>query len=194
MDLINKILLESESTIKTSSNSKLFFHGGNLQKFDYNEILTPKGGRYEYGIGLYLTTSRNVVEKYSKGSRKLYVVEIDKNIVSLDNVKVNVSEILNALKNILSKNDLITFKSRVDKMGKEEISLESVNVILMNNDILKPKYASDIVKLFISKGADASVDSNVFGWGEEQVVLFNFKKIKSIKQINKNDNNYFNDL
>lgn len=192
MNLVNKVIKEAEE-VKDKKN--LFFHGGNLDKMDYQEIIAPKTGRFEYGIGLYLTTSREVAEKYSKGSRKLYLVELENNIVDLNSVKVNINDINNNLKVFLSKPDYQKLQkpllSTVERTQKEEINLGTLNIIMLNYRILKPKYAADIVKYFISKGADAYVDDNTFGWGEKTVVLFNFQKIKNIQKIDKNDKQYF---
>ena len=187
MSLIKKILQESSENLPKKN---LFFHGGNLDYFDKNEIEVPKKGRFEYGIGLYLSTSREVADKYSKGSRKLYLVELEDNITNLDDVKVNTIEIFEHFKTILSKSDLLKLKNFFDKKGKEEYSLGVINNILINYDILKPKYAKFVAEFFISKGADYA-EANTFGFKGLTIVLFNYSKIKNIKNISKRDENYF---
>lgn len=191
MELINKILLES------IEGKNLYFHGGNLDQFDYNEIIIPKKGKYEYGFGLYLTSSRKIADQYSKGSRKLYLVELENDITDLNNIYVNFEEVVSVLKTILSKNDFIKLQSPIQKLSERfdgQVNLGSLNIIMINYDILKPKYGKDLIKYFISKGADAYVDHNTFGWHETTVVLFNFDKIKNIERLDRNDEKFFHDF
>jgi len=193
MNLIKKVIVESHE----NENRNLFFHGGNLDYFDYNEIIIPKKGKYEYGFGLYLTSSRKIADTYSKGSRKLYLVELDNDIVDLNDVFVNINEVNSTLKTILSKNDFLKLQQPLNRVAERfegEINLGTLNIIMINNDILKPKYGKAIIKFFISKGADAYVDRNTFGWHETTVVLFNFDKIKNIEKLDRNDEQYFNDF
>ena len=72
---IQNILSENNST-SSPTNNMTFWHGGNLD--EYNEIISQKNGRYEFGAGLYLTTHYDTALKYSKGSRKLYLVTVEK--------------------------------------------------------------------------------------------------------------------
>jgi len=190
MNLIEKIISEA------IEKKNLFFHGGNLDYFE-DEIIIPKKGKYEYGFGLYLTSSRKIADSYSKGSRKLYLVELENNIVDLNDVYIDVNEVNQNLKTILSKADFIKMQAPIKRVSDRfdgQINLGTLNILMINNEILKPKYGKSIIDFFISKGADAYIDYNTFGWHETTVVLFNFKKIKNIEKLDRNDENYFNDF
>lgn len=52
-----------------------FWHGGNLE--NKGDVINHKSGRYEYGPGLYLITHYETALKYSKGSRKLYLISVE---------------------------------------------------------------------------------------------------------------------
>jgi hypothetical protein len=59
-------------------NTLNFWHGGNLDEFD--DIISQKNGRYEYGAGFYITTHYGTAEKYAKGKRKLYLITVEEGL------------------------------------------------------------------------------------------------------------------
>ena len=68
-----------ESKYKIQADSTLtLWHGGNLEFGKEN--ISHKGGRWEHGPGLYLTTHYDTARKYAKGSRKLYRVVIKRGV------------------------------------------------------------------------------------------------------------------
>ena len=85
-----KKLNENLIVPSTESGTMSFWHGGNLD--DIDDVL-HKSGHWEYGPGLYMTTSWHVVQKYSKGSRKLYMLTVKKGI-DLKNTNLDLSIIL----------------------------------------------------------------------------------------------------
>ena len=72
---LNKVLHQSQQQTMT------LWHGGNLDKGPPSRSGAPRGTartRYEYGPGLYLTTSYSIAAQYAKGVRRLYQVTIGK--------------------------------------------------------------------------------------------------------------------
>ena len=68
---------EFRKIMEGARETMTFWHGGNL---DTSTDVSHKTGRWEYGPGLYLTTQFDVVQKYAKGSRKLYRVVVEKGV------------------------------------------------------------------------------------------------------------------
>jgi len=56
---------------ETGSSSFLLYHGGTMAAPS-----APKKGRWEFGPGLYLTTSYDLARKYGGGSRRVYRCEV----------------------------------------------------------------------------------------------------------------------
>jgi hypothetical protein len=166
-------------------NNMQFWHGGNLD--DYNDIIAQKNGRYEYGPGLYLTTHYDTAKKYAKGSRKFYLIsvekgnDINKSILNLDLVKDFIFKyvIKNKQKEILQRIE----KYNIDNTIKAYI----FNNILLNEKALSPKNTSNLRQFLIDNGIDYEIVDNPFGWGEKMMVLYNMKKIKDVKIISPKD-------
>jgi len=59
------ILQYLKESLNDAHQTMSFWHGGNLD--DYDDVIAHKKGRSEFGPGLYLTTSWDVVQKYRKG-------------------------------------------------------------------------------------------------------------------------------
>ena len=162
-----------------------FWHGGNLD--DYDDDLAHKSGHWEFGAGLYLTTSYNVVQKYAKGSRKLYQVTVEKGVdlnynylplnVFYDFVKSNIigSKRKEVLDNI----------NRLQKNG--ELNAEIFLNIIINNKAITNNKTNILKQFFVNNGIDYNLVDNAFGWGEKMMILFNSKKIVNIKRITSKD-------
>lgn len=166
-------------------NNMQFWHGGNLN--DYDDNIAQKNGRYEYGPGLYLTTHYDTALKYSKGSRKLYLITVDKgndinnSILDFNKVKDFISE--NVIKN--KQKEVL---NRLEKYNKENtIKAYIFNNTLLNEKALKPTNTSKLREFLINNNIDYEIVDNPFGWGEKMMVLYNMKKIKDIKQITSKD-------
>ena len=93
---VSKFLKTSELiTPSSEAGTMSLWHGGNLDNLE--SFTTQKKGRYEYGSGLYLTTHYQTASKYSKGSRRLWLVTISKGNdgktanLNMENVKTFVS-------------------------------------------------------------------------------------------------------
>jgi hypothetical protein len=166
-------------------NNMQFWHGGNLN--DYDENIAQKNGRYEYGAGLYLTTHYDTALKYSKGSRKLYLITVDKGN-DINNSFLNLDDIKEFVLNNVIKNKQKEILERLEKYNQNnKIKAFIFNNVLLNEKALKPKNTINLREFLINNNIDYEIVDNPFGWGEKMMVLYNMKKIKDIKQITSKD-------
>ena len=168
---ILKYLTEQLSSNKTIK----MWHGGNLE--DYSDIIAQKNGRYEYGAGLYLTTSYNVVQKYKKGSRKLYLITVsDGN--DLNSSYIDYDVCIDFVNNYVIKNKRQDIIDAIDRRRKPEgVPASVMNVSIMNNKAIKSTNTTALRQFFIDNGVDYEIVKNAFGWGEWMMVLYNMNKI-----------------
>jgi hypothetical protein len=169
-EYLKEDVIEPTTTSKTMS----LWHGGRL---DDLSSVTFKKGKYEYGPGLYLTTKWEVVQKYSKGSRKLYMVTITKG-KDADKVKVPIEEVKTFLEQYGIKKkskDVIDSISKFNENGKVRGNIVINSIV--NNEAVKPTLQNRFREFLIEQGIDYYIVDNPFGWHEKMVVLFNFDKI-----------------
>jgi hypothetical protein len=183
LKLINIVGLLNEETIEPPNipNSMNFWHGGNLG--EYNDIIAQKNGRYEYGPGLYLITKYDIAKKYSKGSRKLYLVTVqngnDINDAFLDENSVGTFIKHNVIGHMTKE-----VKERVlHHMKDGRIKAFIFNNIILNSKAIRPSKTQNLRQFFISNNIDYEIVNNAFGFGEKMMVLYDMKKIINIKQI-----------
>lgn len=178
MKSLIKTLLKEE-LLKKDGGTMHFWHGGNLDEI--KDTVAHKKGRYEYGAGLYLTTSHNVVEKYIKGGRTLYYVVVEKgnDLSDVDLDLDNVNEFVNSYVIENKKNDV---NSRLAKYIKDnKISASIFNNIMLSGAILSTN-TDKLRDFLINNDIDYELIDNAFGWHEQMMVLYDMKnKIRHIK-------------
>jgi hypothetical protein len=161
------------------------WHGGNLE-FS-SESISHRGGRWEHGPGLYLTTHYDTAKKYAKGSRKLYQVVVregkDLSDVNLpiDAVHAFIDEYFIRAR----KRDLL---ARIEKhVVNNKINAETFLNITINENGIRNTDTDRLRNFLVQQGADYLVVDNPFGWGERMLVLFNMKNMVSKKRITPKD-------
>lgn len=170
IDIYNTIV-EQEQPKETMQ----FWHGGNLD--DYNEIIAQKNGRYEYGPGLYLITKLSVAEKYSKGSRKLYHVKVEKGNDIYDSL-LDVSVVHEFVKNYVIGSLRKEVLQRILNHTKDgKIKAFIFNNIILNNKAIKSTKTQNLRQFYVDNNIDYEIVDNAFGFGEKMMVLYNMKKI-----------------
>lgn len=172
--------------IPSFPDSMNFWHGGNLD--DFNDNISQKNGRYEYGPGLYLTTHYGTATNYAKGSRKLYLIsvsignEINESFIDFDVCKVFVKDhvIKSLQKEVLS---------RLGKYKKENNKVKGYifSNIILNENAIKSTNTKYLRQFYIDNNIDYEIVDNPFGWGEKMMVLYNMKKIINIITIKPTD-------
>lgn len=187
---INKVVGEEYSQIKeivppTIPNTMNFWHGGDLNSFD--EIISQKNGRYEYGAGLYITTHYGTAQKYAKGSRKLYLltvskgIDIDQALLPLDKTK----EFINLY--ILGSKKKMLWERIQKYIVDNKVKANVFNNIILNEKAIKSSNTGNLRKFYVDNDIDYEIVDNTFGWGEKMMVLYNMKKIVNTIQIDSKD-------
>jgi len=174
-DLLETSNQENELKIPQIPGTMNFWHGGNLDVYD--DIIAQKNGRYEYGPGLYLTTQFEVAEKYSKGSRKMYLVTVANGVEIHDGVLPEES-----VKQFIKSYILGSKKKEVwERIQKYKVDggfkAFVFNNIVLNEKAIKPSNTSKLRQFYVDNGIDYEIVDNAFGWHETMMVLYNMKKI-----------------
>lgn len=171
-----EFITEDEISPSTEPRTMSFWHGGDLSS-SYDETISHKKGRFEYGPGLYLTTHYGTAQRYSKGSRKLYMITIRKG-VNLKDVQIPYDKCIAFVNDWVPKakrKDVIYYIDRQNKDEKVDGQI-FLNVII-NNDAIKPSETNRLRMFLMGQGADYSIVDNAFGWHERMIVLFDMKMI-----------------
>jgi hypothetical protein len=187
MKSFKQYITEELITPSTAPGTMSFWHGGNLENGPSEDFSHSKG-RFEYAPGLYLTTSYNVVEKYKKGSRKLYMVTIKKG-VDIDDIKISIGDATNFVNRYVSRAKRGDVMYYIEKRNKEDGYVDGgifLN-ILINNEAIKASQTGILKDFLVQQRADYSIVDNAFGWGERMIVLFNNKLITNIQRVNPKD-------
>lgn len=175
MKLLDIILEEEGNTLK-------FYHGGNLDNIQSDYTFKTK--KMEFGAGLYLTDDYRVVQKYTRGSRKLYLVEVYKG-TDIRDAKLDYNLVINFLKRLLSSSSLKTILSSLERYTEDDVvDMSVVNNLLFNYKIVKGVKTKTLVNFYVENGIDYEITNNSFGFGEDMMILYNTNKIKSIKRLN----------
>ena len=185
--------MKTFSQFLTEDHTLVFYHGGNLKLSSDNRLTpddiekVPRNKRIEYGPGLYLTTSAQVVEKYAKGSRKLYKVHVNPG-KEINEVKVNISSI-DELIGSLGRPKVRKIHDRIKGSRFDENGKVGAYIILnfcINDNLLRTERGRKGMRDFLVKhGVDYEIHNSPFGWKETMMVLFNTNKISLIEQIDR---------
>lgn len=178
-------LNESEILPPEIPNTMNFWHGGNLDYYD--DIISQKNGRYEYGAGLYIVTDYSTAKKYAKGSRKLYLLTIE-NGVDINYAFLDVDKV----KEFIDFYVIGSLKKMILNRIEKHIKNDKVPGYIFNNIILNEKAISStktkfLREFYVKNGIDYDIMYNPFGNGE-MMVLYNMKKIVNKIVIKPKDN------
>jgi hypothetical protein len=178
---LKEALIPKPIEIPDMPNTMTFYHGGNLD--DYDEAVAHKKGRYEFGAGLYLTTHYGTAARYAKGSRKLYLVTVERGNDS-ETSYLNWDDVDRFLMSycVKSKCNEIMIRLRKYVIDNNIKAYLLVNVLL-NEDGIKPNNTPALRKFLVDSGIDYQMVSNAFGWGEKMLVLYNMKKIVKLQRV-----------
>jgi hypothetical protein len=170
---------------KFDTETMTFWHGGNLD--EYNDIISQKNGRYEYGSGLYLIDHRDTAIKYTNGGRKLYKITVAKG-VSIEDAWLDLNTCIEFTNKYILSDKRKFFISRIKEYLKEErIKAYIFNNIILNNKLIKASNTKHLRQFYVDNGIDYDVIINAFGWGETMLVLYNMKKIVNVEKISRED-------
>lgn len=169
---------------EAGTETMTFWHGGNLD--DMGDV-AHKSGRWEHGPGLYLTTQYDVVQKYAKGSRKLYKVTVEKG-TNLGDTMIPVGGILDFVNQFVIKSKIKLVVASINRLAKDDkLNAQTFLNIIINEEAIKNTNTSDLKKFFLRNKIDYSLEYNAFGWGETMMILFNNDKIVSVDRVKSTD-------
>ena len=179
---LKEALIPKPIEIPDMPNTMTFYHGGNLD--DYDETVAHKKGRYEFGAGLYLTTHYGTAARYAKGSRKLYLVTVERGNDSRD-VLLDWSAVDSFLMTHCAKSKHNEVVSRIRKYINTDGKVRSYIVVnvLLNEAAIKPSQTPALRTFLVDNGVDYEIVDNAFGWGEKMLVLYNMKKIVKLQRV-----------
>lgn len=179
--LIRSVLREGVIVPPDIPNSRTFWHGGNLDNM--KDDINHAKSRYEYGPGLYLTTSYELAKDYAKGSRKLYMVTVENgNDISDCSIKRDAIDEFVYMNVISSKKKLV--KEALDRWTRNDgmVSADIFLNIMLNESAVKPTNAGKIRTFLVESGVDYHVTGNI-RYNGEMMVLFNMKKIVKVQRV-----------
>lgn len=166
-------------------NTKNYWHGGNLD--NYNDIISQKNGRYEFGAGLYITTHYDTALKYSKGNRKLYLITVEEGNDIKDSY-ISLENITDFIMTYVIKSMRKLIFQRLEKY-KSDLGIKAFifNNIILNEKAIKSTNTEHLRNFYIDNNIDYEIVDNPFGWNEEMMVLYNMKKIVNIIHVTSKD-------
>lgn len=178
--------IEEELIAKSNiPNTMSFYHGGNLDRYD--DSLSHKKGRYQYGAGLYLTTHYETALKYAKGNRRMYLITVAVgNDINKSLIPVSKAIEFTKYYVIASKRKEVLYY--IDKYNIDNnIKAYIFNNLLLNHDAIKPSNTKNLREFWINNNIDYEIVNNAFGWGDEMMILYNINKIVDSKVIKPTD-------
>lgn len=166
-------------------NTMNFWHGGNLD--DYSDVIAQKNGRYEYGAGLYLITHYDTALRYARGSRKLYLVTVEKG-VDINESFLDINKIEDFINTYVIGRMRNVVRQRLERFNDNgKVKAYVFNNIILNEKAIKSTNTQFLREFYVRNGIDYDIVKNPYGWGETMMVLYNMKKIVNIIQIKPKD-------
>jgi hypothetical protein len=175
----------------TDSGTFQMYHGGKRWSRIPTELIGSAQGRYESGVGIYLTNSYNTARKYAQGSRVVHLVDIDKNFKDINDVHVPLKDVLDFVRTAPRlkykediSNDLKSYIDRVKNshvMKIDTLSLNILNNLIVNYEAGAGNAGIAISNYFVSKGADALLENK--SGDEVWLVVFNPNIIKKVSVV-----------
>lgn len=161
-------------------NTMTFWHGGNLEI--EKSSVAHKTGRYVYGAGLYLTTKYSIAKEYSKGSRRLYKVVVEKGL-DIDDSLIDLDKAIEFVKNyakVDKRKELINIFKQREENGK--IPGYYFNNNILNKNAISASKTKNLREFIVECGIDYELDHR-----GELMVLYNMNKIVETIRVMPND-------
>jgi hypothetical protein len=170
----------------TTPGTISLWHGGRLDNA-YDETISHKKGRWEFGPGLYLTSHYQTAQKYAKGSRRLYLITIAKGNDAKD-TSIPIDKALNWCKDYVIRSKQAEILGRLNKWVEHgEVKAYIFINVIINNDAIKNTDTAALRTFLVRQGIDYLTTDNAFGWHEKMITLFNMAKIVEKKVVNPKD-------
>lgn len=175
-----------EATISPSDvpGTMSFWHGGDLDEREGR--IVHKGGRAEYGPGLYLTSNYSTAKMYAKGSKKLYMVVVQQGNDMEDVRFPEENAKLFVMANVMANKRKAVLEQVMKWMNEGSVSANLFNNIMINEGAIKTSDQHKLRQFYVDNGVDYLITGNILHNGR-MMVLFNMDKIVSVKRVMPND-------
>lgn len=167
------------------------WHGGRDLEFNYKEFGNTRKNRWEHGPGLYLTTHYDRARNYAKGGGKTYLVTVEEGN-NIDNVLIDISLVNEFVANNIIKSkqksildDLYENMNRTNTTPSIHANV-LVNLII-NLEAISNTKTKKLNQFLVENNVDYGIVNRYSGREENVMVIFNNKKIKSVKSISAKD-------
>jgi len=181
-EYLKEVIIAPSTTPGTIS----LWHGGRLDNA-YDETISHKKGRWEFGPGLYLTSHYQTAQKYAKGSRRLYLITIAKGNDAKD-TSIPIDKALIWCKDYVIRSKQAEVLGRLNKWVEHgEVKAYIFINVIINNDAIKNTDTAALRTFLVRQGIDYCTINNAFGWHEKMITLFNMAKIAEKKVVKPKD-------
>ena len=171
------------------NNTFKMYHGGTRWNLTPTELQPAKPKRYESGIGINFTNNFETARSYAKGNKVVHLVDIDKNVIDISKVNLDLKNLLiflKDLKGLKKKKEIISDVIRyAEKRNLQEVPASVLNNLVINYEAGSGNIGLEIVNFFIKNGIDGTFSSQ--SGDEVWFVLFNLSKIKNVQIVNPKD-------
>ncbi len=162
------------------------YHGGHRLEYDYRDFRPHKNGRWEYGPGLYLTNKISMAQKYAKGQRTVYTVDVILDETKeLSNVEIDIDDAIaftNRFIKVAKRKETINWLERSLSRSGKLYAHVMVNLCL-NGNALSSANTVELRRFLVDNGVDYAHDDMSMS-SAEVYVIFDPSVILSIKRLN----------
>lgn len=147
------------------------------------EIVAHRKGHAEHGPGIYLTTSYETAARYAKGGGSVYRIELDPRVGWVQDVRLPYAETaawVKGLPRLRGKTELLAGLAYVAARVGDLLPGEILVNQFVNADAASGQHGPALAAFLVAHGADAS---HVLQSGEDWVVVFNPKVIRSVTKV-----------
>lgn len=166
------------------------WHGGRDLESSYDEVRSHKGGRWEHGPGLYLTTHYDTAAKYAKGGGKLYKVTVRPG-TDISEVTIPFQDVLEFVKRNVkgrSQKEMIDdIKNSMSRRGIDQVPAEVVVNLCLNVGAIQNTKTAVLRQFLIDHGVDYAKVGRYGGRDEKVLVVINPKVIRKVEVVSAKD-------
>ena len=171
-------------TVGSASRGKiLLYHGGHRWE-DPPKIVKHRKGNAEHGTGIYLTTSWERANRYSKGGGRVYRMELDPPRLWLHDAKVSVKQAVDFVQRALGPQRRIKILDGIQRASKAiggTIPAEILVNLFVNNGLSHGEPGAALSRFLVEEvGVDASLNHMS---GEDWVIVFNPKILTRVEPV-----------
>ena len=189
LNQIKKMNLKVTENVENPTGVVRMWHGS--KRWDgLPEIRAPKKGRYEAGVGIYLTSSYERARSYAKGGGSTMLITLKPNIRYAYNVFIKVDTIVQFLNRLsktdkklqLIRNDIV---ANAERMKSDSVRAQILINLFVNYEAGLGKNGLELADFLQKNGVDANLENQ--SGGEKWIVVINPDIIAKIGKVSAKD-------